>query len=283
MRILHRLIPVLLLIAIVTVISFTSGCGYLRLVMAKDKLNQGVICFNQGKNRCAQDFFKRALDYDPESAIAYLYYGATLVREYQEVVNPEQKKQMAGEALKIYEKALALSQDHCRNKDNAFLYIAAIYNDLGDKAENRKWLLKRAEDSCSPPQVRSRMYHAVAVQYWNCSFAQTQRFKEPKLFAKDPFHYRNMDYPEALPLKKEAETCTAEGLKFIEKAIQQDPEFSDSLFYQGLLYREMQYLTKDTAKRRAYGQIAEKLNNQASDMRKRQEVEAKQKTSPSSS
>src|SRR5262245_23050626 len=283
MRILHRVIPALLLIAIVTMISFTSGCGYLRLVMAKDKLNQGVICFNQGKNRCAQDFFKRALDYDPESAIAHLYYGATLVREYQEVENPEKKKQMAGEALKIYEQALALSQENCRNKDNALLYIAAIYDDLGNREENRKWLLKRAEDSCSPPQVKSRMYHAVAVQYWNCSFAQTQRFKDPKLFAKDPFHYRNMDYPEALPLKKEAEACTAEGLKYIERAIEQDPDFSDSLFYKGLLYREMQYLTKDVPKRREYGQIAERLNNQASEMRKRQEAEAKLKAPPPSS
>jgi tetratricopeptide (TPR) repeat protein len=274
---------VLLLIAIVTVISFTSGCGYLRLVMAKDKLNQGVICFNQGKNRCAQDFFKRALDYDPESAIAYLYYGATLVREYQEVENPEQKKRMAGEALKIYEKALALSQDHCRNKDNAFLYIAAIYGDLGDKAENRNWLLKRAEDSCSSSNIKSRMYHAVAVQYWRCSFDQTQRFRDPKLAVKDPFHYRNMDYPAALPLKKEAEGCTAEGLKYVEKAIQQDPDYSDSYFYKALLYRELQYLTKDTAKRRGYGQTAEELTNKASDMRKKQEAEAKLKAPPPSS
>src|SRR5262245_49335465 len=282
MRILHRVIPALLLIAIVTMISFTSGCGYLRLVMAKDKLNQGVIYFNQGKNRTAQDFFKRALDYDPESAIAHLYYGATLVREYQEVENPEKKKQMAGDALKIYEKALALSQDNCRNKDNALLYIAAIYDDLGDRAENRKWLLKRAEDDCSSANIKSRMYHAVAVQYWRCSFDQTQRFRDPKLYRTDPFHYRNMDYPAALPFKKEAEQCTAEGLKYIEKAIQHDPEFSDSIFYKALLYRELQYLTKDPAKHKDYGQTAEKLTNQASDMRKRQEEEAKLKSPPSS-
>jgi Tfp pilus assembly protein PilF len=281
MRILHRAILMLSLIAIVAIASFTSGCGWIKLVLAKDKLNQGVICFNQGNNRCARDFFKSALDYDPNSAIAYLYYGATLVKEYQDVDNPDKQKQMAGEALKIYEKALSLSENNCRNKDNAFLYIAAIYDDIGDRAENRKWLLKRAEDSCSTPQVRSRMYHAVAVQYWNCSFAQTQRFKDAKLFAKDPFHYRNMDYPEALPLKKEAEGCTAEGLKYIEKALQQDPEFTDSVYYKALLYREMQYLTKDATKRREYGQTAERLTNQASDMRRRQEEESKQKAQPS--
>src|SRR5262245_51283042 len=112
MRILHRVNLILPLIAILTMASFTSGCGYIRLVLAKDKLNQGVICFNQGNNRCAQDFFKSALDYDPESAIAYLYYGATLVREYQDVDNPEKQKQMAGEALKIYEQALKLSENN---------------------------------------------------------------------------------------------------------------------------------------------------------------------------
>src|SRR5262245_54649041 len=112
MKILRRLIPVLPLIAIVMVSLFTSGCGYLRLVLAKDKLNQGVICFNQGKNQCAQEFFKRALEYDPNSAIAHLYYGATLVRQYQDVQNPEKKKEMAGEALKVYERALDLSQSN---------------------------------------------------------------------------------------------------------------------------------------------------------------------------
>jgi Tetratricopeptide repeat len=275
MRILHRVMTVLPLIALVAISSLTSGCGYIRLVLAKDKLNQGVIKFNQGRNSEAKEFFLAALDYDPKSAIAHLYYGATLVREYQEVENPEKQKQMAGEALKVYEKALELSPGNCRNKDNALLYIAAIYDDIGDRAENRNWLLKRAEDSCSSSQVKSRMYHAVAVQYWNCSFAQTQRFRDPKI--KDAFHYRNMDYPAALPLKKEAENCTAEGLKYIEKAIQYDSEFTDSLYYKALLYREMQYLTKDTAKRNEYGKTAEKLTNEASEMRKRQEEEAKQK------
>jgi hypothetical protein len=45
----------------------------------------------------------------------------------------------------------------------------------------------------------------------------------------------------------------------------------------------MQYLTKDPVKRKEYGQIAEKLTNQASDMRKKQEAEAKLKAPPPSS
>jgi tetratricopeptide (TPR) repeat protein len=274
MRILHRVKIVLPLIAIVMATAFTSGCGYIKLVLAKDQLNQGVIKFNQGNNREAKTFFLNAIDYDGKSAIAHLYYGATLVREYQEVMDTEKKKEMAGAALKVYEKALELSENSCRNKDNAMLYIAAIYEDIGNRAENRNWLLKRAEDSCSTPQVKASMYHTVAVQYWRCSFDQTQRFRDRAI--KDAFHYRNMDYPAALPIKKEAEDCTAEGLRYIEKALEQNPDFVDSRFYKALLYRELQVLTKDPTKRREYSQTAERLTEEASDLRKKQELEAKQ-------
>ncbi|MBO0798793.1 MAG: hypothetical protein J2P31_08205, partial [Blastocatellia bacterium] len=252
-----------------------SSCTYARKVIAKDKLNQGVIAFNEGHRETAKALFKDAIDYYPDNAVAWLYLGAAQVRDYKDQDKDEaKKKELANEALQTFEKALTLSENNCTNKDNAVSNIAAIYDDLKDDNSWRTWMLKRAEDTCSNNEAKASSYKAVAIKYWNCALDQTNRYADKaKLAANDMFHYRDMDYPAAQADKKKAEDCTSKGLEYMEKAIEQYPEDADSLFYKGLLYRERQMLTKDPAKRKELEQIALKLNDQAVELQKRREAE----------
>jgi Tetratricopeptide repeat len=256
---------------------FGSGCDYARKVMAKDKLNQGVLKFNTGDREAAKAFFLEATEYDPSNSVAWLYYGATLVRDYKEQEkNEAKKKEIANQALQVFEKALSLSGSNCTNKDNAISNIAVIYDDLNDNDSWRTWILKRAEDSCSSKETRLTSYYHIAVRYFNCSHDQTNRYQN-KANASDVWHYRDMDYPAALADKRKSEDCVTKGLEYIEKALEQDPEDSNSLFYKGLLYRERQMLTKDPVKRKELGEIALKLNEQASALLQKREAEKKQK------
>jgi tetratricopeptide (TPR) repeat protein len=276
MRIFRNSTTAFTFIAIVAIVSFNSGCDYVSKVIAKDKLNQGAILYNSGKTKQAQAYFRDATDRDPNNPIAWLYLGATLYKEYKGMDNPDQQKAVANDALKVYEKALSLS-NNCTNKDNAITYIAFIYDDLGNADEHRNWLLKRAEDECATKEAKASTYYSIAVKYWRCSYDQTTRYQDKALAAKDSFHYRNMDYPAALQDKKKAEDCTTKGLEYIEKALEADPEYSEAMFYKGLLYRERQKLTKDPAKRKEYEQMALKITNEASALQKKRQEEAKQK------
>jgi tetratricopeptide (TPR) repeat protein len=256
---------------------FGSGCAYARKVLAKDKLNQGVIAFNEGHREEAKVFFQDAIDYDPDNAVAQLYYGAALVRDYREDdKNEEKKKEVAHRALQVFEKALTLSGSNCTNKDNAVSNIAVIYDDLNDTDSWRSWMLKRVEDSCSTKEARVEGYYAIAIRYFNCSHDQTNRYQD-KTKVNDSWHYRDMDYPAALPDKRKAEDCVTKGLEYIEKALQEDPEHANSLFYKGLLYRERQMLTKDPGKRKELDQMAMQIYDQAVATQRKKESERKQK------
>ncbi|HKX32027.1 MAG TPA: hypothetical protein VJ302_30345 [Blastocatellia bacterium] len=251
---------------------FNSGCNYIHKVIAKDKLNQGAILYNQGRIKQAQNFFREATETDPSNAVAWLYYGATLVRDYRDLEG-DKKTQTAGNALQVYEKALSLSGSNCVNRDNAITYIASIYDDLKNDDEWRKWLLNRADDKCATPEVKATSYYSIAVRYWRCSYDQTERYQDRAKMASDAFHYRNMDYPAALADKQKAMTCATKGLEFVEKALAVNPEYVDAMFYKALLYRELQKLTKEEAKRKEMERTALKINDDAAAVQRRRQAE----------
>jgi len=278
MRVFRQLITALGVTSVVAVAMLSSGCDYTRRVVAKDKLNQGAILYNQGRSKEAQQFFRDALSWDDKSAVGNLFLGATLVKDYKDASGAEREK-LANEALDVYKKALELVGSNCKNRDNAISYIASIHQDLNKMDEWREWILKRGEGTCATKDIQATTFYTVAVNYWDCSFQQTKRYAEPG--AKDPFHYRNMDYPAALPDKQKAEACSTKGLEYIEKALAIDPEYVDALFYKSLLYREQQMLTKDEQKRKQLDAMAKKLSDEASALKEKKEAEAKQKEAQS--
>ncbi len=213
MKLLRNISTLFIFGGIVGCALFNSSCTYAHKVLAKDKLNQGVIAFNGGNRDAAKTFFLDAIDYDPDNAVAQLYYGAAVVRDYREQEeNVEKKKEIASHALQIFEKALALSGSNCANKDNAISNIAMIYDDLNETDSWRTWMLRRVEDSCSPKEAKVEGYNAIARRYFDCSQAQTNRYSDKaKLAAGDYWHYRDMDYPAALPDKRKADDCVTRG------------------------------------------------------------------------
>lgn len=274
MRVFRRLITAFGIMAIMGLVLLSSGCDYARKIIAKDKLNQGAILYNQGRMKEAQQFFRDALSWDDKNAVGQLFLGATLVKDYKNLSGDERTK-VATEALNTYKKALELVGNNCRNRDNAISYIATIYDDLNQKEEWRNWILKRGEGECATKDIQATTFYTVAVNYWNCSYEQTTRYQDKG--AQDPFHYRNMDYPAALPDKQKAEACATKGLEYIEKALAIDPEYVDAMFYKGLLYRQQQMLTKEEPKRKELGELAKKISDQASALQQKKEAAAKKK------
>jgi tetratricopeptide (TPR) repeat protein len=261
---------------IVALATLGSGCQYARTVLAKDKVNQGAIEYNKGHNREAQNFFKDATETDPTYTMAWLYYGATLVKDYKKEVDDAKKKEGARQALEVYKKALSLTSN-CVAIDNALSYMATIYDDMNNVDEWRKTMEARATNPCSKKEAKTQSYYAIGVKYWQCSYDQTTRYADKALLAKEPFHYRNMDYPAALPDKQKASACVDNGLANLEKALQVDPEYVDAMFYKGLLYREREKLTKEEPKRKELDQLAIKIANDATALQKQKEAAAAQK------
>jgi hypothetical protein len=252
----------------------SSGCGFAKRVIAKDKMNQGVLKYNQGDNASAKGYFKSATEYVPSEAVAWLYYGATLVKDYKALEAGDKRDKTANESLEIFKKALELAKGNCELEESAMAYISAIYEDLANEDAWREWMVKRAESQCADKALQAGVYHSIAVKYWNCAYEQTTRYADKQLVAKEPFHYRNLDYEAARTDKQKIEGCISKGMEFVEKALAVDPEQSDVMFYKGLFYREKQKMTKNEADRKKFADEADTIAKKATEISKRKEAEA---------
>lgn len=265
--------------AIIALSAASSGCGYAKMVLGKDKLNQGVLIYNQGRNREAKEYFKDATGYMPNSPVAWLYYGAAMSKEYKGLAG-DQRDASAKETLDVFQKALELSAGDCKLQDNATAYIASIYDDLGKEDLWREWTVKRAESECSSKELKATTYHAIAVKFWQCAYDQTTRYADKAQMSVDPFHYRNMDYEAARLDKVRVEECIAKGMEYVERALAVDSEYADVIFYKALLYREKQKMTKVEADRKKYEEESKKITDQASAIMKKKQEEAEKAPPP---
>jgi hypothetical protein len=272
MKVFRNSITTPTLAVIVALTTLGSGCEYAKKVIAKDKVNQGAIQYNQGHNREAQEFFISATETDPAYTTAWLYLGATLVKEYNKEIDPDKKKVTANRALEVYRKALTLAGENCVNIDNALSYIAVIHDDLKNNEEWFNAMEARATNKCTKKEAQAQSFYAMGVKYWQCSYDQTTRYQDRTKFTEDQFHYRNMDYPAALDDKKKAQGCVTKAFENFEKALEIDSEYTQAMFYQGLLYRELQKLTKEEAKRKEYNQKAIQIAADATALQNKKEA-----------
>ncbi|HZS06645.1 MAG TPA: hypothetical protein VFD58_17540 [Blastocatellia bacterium] len=265
--------------ALIAAIFTSSGCAFAKKVIAKDKLNQGALKFNQGKFQEAQEFFESATSLDPTNPNAWLFYGATLIKAYEnESEDPARKKKM-DEAIQAYKNALnnavtlRLEKDRCKVKDNAVGYLAKIYEDKKDDTTRREWLLQRTEGECAKPDVKAATFYSIGVQYWKCAYDETQRYADKQKVTTDPFHYRNIYTAED---KKKHEDCVAKGLEYIEKALAVNPNYADAISYKSLLLREKQKTTSNEADRKKINDEADKYAKRAIELNKQAAAQAPQ-------
>src|SRR5262249_2052860 len=156
-------------------------------------------------------------------------------------------------------------------------YLATIYQDLNNFEDWRKTMEDRATNKCSKKDAQAQSYYAIGVEYWRCSYTQTNRYADKALVTQKPFHYRNMDYPDAPPDKQKSLSFGTNGLAILEKALQLDTEYVEAMFYKGLLYREQEKMTKDGGQRKELDQMAVKIAADATALQRKKEAAAAEK------
>jgi len=287
MKVFRNSTTALMIAAVAVLATLGSGCGYIRKVIAKDKLNQGMIEYNKGNYKNAQEFFKDASETDPNNPTSWLCLGATRVKDYKKELDGAKKREIAQDALNDYENALSRANGNCGVIDNALSYKAVIYDDMRNEDRNdvksheewRKTMGERATNKCMKRDIQAQSFYGLGVDYWRCAYDQTTRYQDKALFTADQFHYRKMDYsPEALADRQKAQACVTKGFENFEKALEIDPEYTQAMFYKGLLYRELQKLVKEEAKRKEFEQMALKIAAEATALQKKREAaEAEQR------
>jgi hypothetical protein len=252
------------LLLLIGVTLSTSSCGYIYQIVGKDKLNQGILKYNQGKTDEAMVFFESASQMIPDKADVWLCLGAVWYKRSKNgEASDEERKNSSQKALESYTKALDLSGGNCKIRDNAIGYIATIHDELQNADENRKWLLKRAEGECATNEIKAGTYYAIGVKYWQCAYDQSTRYADKAKLTTEPFHVRNFYHQ---PDKAKFDDCLSKAFEYVEKAISVNPEYAEAYSYKSLLYREKQKSTSAEADRKKFDEEAVKAAKMAIDL-----------------
>ena len=115
---------VMALLALSAALLMSTGCNKLR---ARDQLNKGVQAYKGARYEQAIEFFKNAVAFDPNLAVAKLYLATAYAQQYVPGVDSPENNKMGEQAIQEYKEVLRQSGTSDENRVTANKGIASIY------------------------------------------------------------------------------------------------------------------------------------------------------------
>jgi tetratricopeptide (TPR) repeat protein len=218
----------------------STGCAKLQ---ARDNLNKGVRAFRDAHYENAVNYFKQAVELDPDLTTAEIYLATAYAQQYVPGGRGEDNNKNAQMAIQTFENVLKRDP----NNVNAIAGLASIYQNLGqeDTSNLRKshdYYMKYAQlDSQNPVP-----YYAIGSLDWLIVFDKNNT---------DP---------------KEVQLQTIdEGLANLDKALTLNPEYDDAMTYKNLLYRQKADRAENEEEKKKLTEMADEWFNKGLEARKK--------------
>jgi tetratricopeptide (TPR) repeat protein len=217
-----------------------TSCAKLQ---ARDNLNKGVRAFRDAHYDHAVDYFKQAVELDPDLTMAEIYLGTAYAQQYVPNARGEENEKNAKMALQTFENVLKRDP----NNVNAVAGLASVYYNLAqedkkqlDKAHD--YYLKYAQlDAMNPIP-----YYTIGALDWL------------RVFDKD----NGLSNEEQIKV-------IDEGLGSIDKALGLNPDYDDAMTYKNLLYRLKADRTDNEEDKKKYIGQADEWFNKSLETRKK--------------
>jgi|GraSoiStandDraft_12_1057312.scaffolds.fasta_scaffold55373_3 tetratricopeptide (TPR) repeat protein len=235
-----RKIKLMLAFLAILALALTS-CAKLQ---ARDNLNKGVRAFTDAHYENAVNYFKQAMQLDPDLTVAEVYLGTAYSQMFIPNAQSEENQKNAEMAIATFQNVLKKDP----NNTNAIAGLAYLYQNTGDLQKAHDYYMKNAElDS-----TNAVPFYAVGSVDWI------------------------MVYNKNNPLPEEEQAkLVEEGLSYLDKALAKNPEYEDAMSYKNLLYREKARLSKDEKEKAALIAQADEWFNKALETRKKLQEQKK--------
>ncbi len=248
-------------------ILFATGCDKLK---SRDALNHGVQAYKGAKYTEAVDYFKTAVQLDPENTMPRLYLATAYMSQYiPGAVSPE-NIQLANEAKQEFMKVL----DKSPSDTTALASLASLsyqqaqsMPDLDQKLkkldESKEWDLKLI---AADPQNKEGFY-SLAVIDWIKWYAAWMRARaDLGLKPEEPGPLK--DKKVKAELQAQYSAVIDDGIKNLQKSLDIDPNYDDAMAYMNLLIREKADLDDSADQYKADIDSADKWVQKALDTKK---------------
>jgi tetratricopeptide (TPR) repeat protein len=185
----------------------TASCQKLQ---ARDQLVKGIKAFKESKFERAAEYFDKAHQLDPDLANAQLYLATAYAQQFDPNVPPVpggDNEKYAKQAIATFEAVLEKDPKN----SSAVAGLAGLYQGLKDLNKSREYYKKQTELEPNNPVP----YYAIASTDW--------------LRIRD----------KSVPLSDEEKSqAVDEGLQYVDKALERNPNYQDALAYKNLLLRD---------------------------------------------
>ena len=258
------------LLALAAVLSLSLFAGGCRKLEARDNLNKGVQAFKAAKYNEAVEFFKTAIELDPEYPTARLYLATAYMSQYIPGAESPENLAYAKNALDNFQQVLETDPNNAQAVESiaSLYYLQAqgtpkLEDKIARLGEAEKWYKRLTEVE----PTRKEAWYSLGVIAWAKWYpawmeARTKAGMKPEA-------------PGPLKDKKTREELSAkyleminEGIKNLEKALELDAEYDDAMAYMNLLIRERADLAENQAGHDADIEAADRWMQKALETRK---------------
>ncbi|MDE1178641.1 MAG: tetratricopeptide repeat protein [Edaphobacter sp.] len=217
-----------------------TGCSRLK---ARDQLTKGVQAFKNARYEEAVDHFETAIKLDPDYETAKLYLATSY--SYQVVPNLD-----TPENMKIAQKALDGFQGILAKDPNdlaALKQIASIYFNTKKLSEAKDYQKKVI--SLDPKD--SEAYYTVGVVDWMQAYQNARTILAAEGVTDDGNGNVKKSKAACQKLQEQNGPLISEGLEFLNKAVEINPNYDDAMSYLNLTWRRKADLecTDDNARK----------------------------------
>jgi tetratricopeptide (TPR) repeat protein len=203
-----------------------SGCNQLE---ARDQLNKGVEAYKSAHYEEAIEHFQKATELDPKLPMAKTYLATALAQNVVPGETTTENMKTANQAISIFQEVL----NEQPNDINSMKQIAGIYFSVKKLDEAEDWQKKVL---AADPKDADAAY-TIGVIDWTKAHENTLKALQDAGLNDDG--KGNVKAPKKVmePLAQENGPLVDEGLKYLNMALDDRPNYAEAMAYLNLIYR----------------------------------------------
>lgn len=215
--------------ALLALVTLTNGCSsFINQLRARDNLNRGVQSFKATKFSDAVEYFKKAVDLDPNFPTARLYLATAYMSQYIPGADSPENKQFAQSALDQFNKVLSVNPSDLLATQS----IASIYYNQKDWDKAEEWNKKVV---ALDPNNKEAYYTLGVIPWTRFLTVDRQARVDMKMKPEDAGPLK--DKKVRAELKEKWMPILDDGIKSEQAALKADPDYENAMAYMNLLIR----------------------------------------------
>ena len=253
--------------ATVALVASATGCKRLE---ARDQLNKGVQAYKQAKYEEAIDHFQRAVNLDPTYPMTRLYLATAYANEVVPQLDSPENEKTAQMAINGFQEVL---KEH-PGDPTSMKQIAALYFDLNKFDQARQWQQKVLE--ANPKDAEAA--YTIGVIDWTLAYKNAVTELRSVNMQDDGEGNAKLPKKACQELQKENTDLVNEGMRYLNDAVNDRPNYDDAMQYLNLMDRRKADLAcGNDAERKADLAEAQDWVHKAMGARKANEEKANEK------